>query len=238
MTLLQVNSLTTGHNGVAVVHDVNLMVERGEVVALLGANGAGKTTLLHTIAGLLPTINGTVFFNDQPVTGLSTHQIVRQGLSLLPENRGIFYQLTVAENLRLYKRQGGAVKVEEVFEYFPALKPLVERKAGLLSGGEQQMLSLGCRFIADPKLMLIDEMSLGLAPIIFQRMLPVLTQFAADRGVGVLLVEQHVHLALKSSSRAYVLNRGELTFSGTANALQNQRQFLESNYMGSTKQGE
>ncbi|MEY4246631.1 MAG: hypothetical protein RIS69_178 [Actinomycetota bacterium] len=238
MTLLQVNSLTTGHNGVAVVHDVNLMVESGEVVALLGANGAGKTTLLHTIAGLLPTINGTVFFNDQPVTGLSTHQIVRQGLSLLPENRGIFYQLTVAENLRLYKRQGGAVKVEEVFEYFPALKPLVERKAGLLSGGEQQMLSLGCRFIADPKLMLIDEMSLGLAPIIFQRMLPVLTQFAADRGVGVLLVEQHVHLALKSSSRAYVLNRGELTFSGTANALQNQRQFLESNYMGSTKQRE
>ena len=238
MTLLQVNSLTTGHNGVAVVHDVNLMVESGEVVALLGANGAGKTTLLHTIAGLLPTINGTVFFNDQAVTGLSTHQIVRQGLSLLPENRGIFYQLTVAENLRLYKRQGGAVKVEEVFEYFPALKPLVERKAGLLSGGEQQMLSLGCRFIADPKLMLIDEMSLGLAPIIFQRMLPVLTQFAADRGVGVLLVEQHVHLALKSSSRAYVLNRGELTFSGTANALQNQRQFLESNYMGSTKQRE
>jgi branched-chain amino acid transport system ATP-binding protein len=238
VTLLQVNSLTTGHNGVAVVHDVNLMVESGEVVALLGANGAGKTTLLHTIAGLLPTINGTVFFNDQPVTGLSTHQIVRQGLSLLPENRGIFYQLTVAENLRLYKRQGGAVKVEEVFGYFPALKPLVERKAGLLSGGEQQMLSLGCRFIADPKLMLIDEMSLGLAPIIFQRMLPVLTQFAADRGVGVLLVEQHVHLALKSSSRAYVLNRGELTFSGTANALQNQRQFLESNYMGSTKQGE
>lgn len=238
MTLLQVNSLTTGHNGVAVVHDVNLMVESGEVVALLGANGAGKTTLLHTIAGLLPAINGTVFFNDRPVTGLSTHQIVRQGLSLLPENRGIFYQLTVAENLRLYKRQGGAVKVEEVFEYFPALKPLVERKAGLLSGGEQQMLSLGCRFIADPKLMLIDEMSLGLAPIIFQRMLPVLTQFAADRGVGVLLVEQHVHLALKSSSRAYVLNRGELTFSGTANALQNQRQFLESNYMGSTKQRE
>lgn len=238
MTLLQVNSLTTGHNGVAVVHDVNLVVESGEVVALLGANGAGKTTLLHTIAGLLPAINGTVFFNDRPVTGLSTHQIVRQGLSLLPENRGIFYQLTVAENLRLYKRQGGEVKVEEVFEYFPALKPLVERKAGLLSGGEQQMLSLGCRFIADPKLMLIDEMSLGLAPIIFQRMLPVLTQFAADRGVGVLLVEQHVHLALKSSSRAYVLNRGELTFSGTANALQNQRQFLESNYMGSTKQRE
>ncbi|MDA2966354.1 MAG: ABC transporter ATP-binding protein [Actinomycetota bacterium] len=238
MTLLQVNSLTTGHNGVAVVHDVNLMVESGEVVALLGANGAGKTTLLHTIAGLLPAINGTVFLNDRLVTGLSTHQIVRQGLSLLPENRGIFYQLTVAENLRLYKRQGGAVKVEEVFEYFPALKPLVERKAGLLSGGEQQMLSLGCRFIADPKLMLIDEMSMGLAPIIFQRMLPVLTQFAADRGVGVLLVEQHVHLALKSSSRAYVLNRGELTFSGTANALQNQRQFLESNYMGSTKQRE
>ena len=221
-----------------VVEEASFTVMPRDKAGLVGRNGAGKTTLLHTIAGLLPAINGTVFFNDRPVTGLSTHQIVRQGLSLLPENRGIFYQLTVAENLRLYKRQGGAVKVEEVFEYFPALKPLVERKAGLLSGGEQQMLSLGCRFIADPKLMLIDEMSLGLAPIIFQRMLPVLTQFAADRGVGVLLVEQHVHLALKSSSRAYVLNRGELTFSGTANALQNQRQFLESNYMGSTKQRE
>ena len=157
---------------------------------------------------------------------------------MLPENRGIFYQLTVAENLRLYQRKGGSVSAADVIEYFPALAALLERKAGLLSGGEQQMLSLGCRFIADPKLMLIDEMSLGLAPIIFQRMLPVLTQFAADRGVGVLLVEQHVHVALKSASRAYVLNRGELTFSGTAHDLQNQSQFLESNYMGSAKQGE
>jgi branched-chain amino acid transport system ATP-binding protein len=238
VTLLQVNSLTTGHNGVAVVREVNLTVNSGEVVALLGANGAGKTTLLHTIAGLIPPISGAVLFNNQSITHLATHQIVRQGLSLLPENRGIFYQLTVAENLRMYKRQGGSVKVEEVFDYFPALKALVDRKAGLLSGGEQQMLSLGCRFIADPKLMLIDEMSLGLAPIIFQRMLPVLTKFASDRGVGVLLVEQHVHLALKSASRAYVLNRGELTFSGSSMELQNQRQFLESSYMGSTKQGE
>jgi branched-chain amino acid transport system ATP-binding protein len=187
---------------------------------------------------LNPEIRGTIAVLGQKVNGWSTHQIVRQGLSLLPENRGIFYQLTVAENLRLYQRKGGSVSTADVIEYFPALAALLERKAGLLSGGEQQMLSLGCRFIADPKLMLIDEMSLGLAPIIFQRMLPVLTQFAADRGVGVVLVEQHVHVALKSASRAYVLNRGELTFSGTAHDLQNQSQFLESNYMGSAKQGE
>jgi branched-chain amino acid transport system ATP-binding protein len=235
MTLLSVESLTAGYGGVPVLRDVSLHVESGEIVALLGANGAGKTTLLHTIAGLNPEIGGTIAISDQKVNGWSTHQIVRQGLSLLPENRGIFYQLTVAENLRLYQRKGGSVSATDVIEYFPALAALLERKAGLLSGGEQQMLSLGCRFIADPKLMLIDEMSLGLAPIIFQRMLPVLTQFAADRGVGVLLVEQHVHLALKSASRAYVLNRGELTFSGTAHDLQNQSQFLESNYMGSTK---
>ena len=238
MTFLAVKSLTAGYGGNSVVRNVSIHVERGEMVALLGANGAGKTTLLHAIAGLIPGIKGDITVSGKKVTGWSTHQIVRQGLSLLPENRGIFYQLTVAENLRLYQRKDGSVSVADVIEYFPALTALLERKAGLLSGGEQQMLSLGCRFIADPKLMLIDEMSLGLAPIIFQRMLPVLSRFAAERGVGVLLVEQHVHLALQSASRAYVLNRGEITFAGSSNELNEQRKFLESSYMGANKQGE
>lgn len=238
MTLLTVESLTAGYGGISVVRNVSIHVDRGEMVALLGANGAGKTTLLHTIAGLIPGIKGDITVSGKKVNGWSTHQIVRQGLSLLPENRGIFYQLTVAENLRLYQRKDGSVSVADVIKYFPALAALIERKAGLLSGGEQQMLSLGCRFIADPKLMLIDEMSLGLAPIIFQRMLPVLSRFAAERGVGVLLVEQHVHLALQSASRAYVLNRGEITFAGSSNELNEQRKFLESSYMGANKQGE
>lgn len=238
MTFLAVKSLTAGYGGNSVVRNVSIHVERGEMVALLGANGAGKTTLLHAIAGLIPGIKGDITVSGKKVNGWSTHQIVRQGLSLLPENRGIFYQLTVAENLRLYQRKDGSVSVADVIEYFPALTALLERKAGLLSGGEQQMLSLGCRFIADPKLMLIDEMSLGLAPIIFQRMLPVLSRFAAERGVGVLLVEQHVHLALQSASRAYVLNRGEITFAGSSNELNEQRKFLESSYMGANKQGE
>lgn len=238
MTLLTVESLTAGYGGISVVRNVSIHVASGEMVALLGANGAGKTTLLHTIAGLIPGIKGDITVSGKKVNGWSTHQIVRQGLSLLPENRGIFYQLTVAENLRLYQRKDGSVSVADVIEYFPALAALIERKAGFLSGGEQQMLSLGCRFIADPKLMLIDEMSLGLAPIIFQRMLPVLSRFAAERGVGVLLVEQHVHLALQSASRAYVLNRGEITFAGSSNELNEQRKFLESSYMGANKQGE
>ena len=180
MTLLSVESLTAGYGGISVVRDANIYVDSGEIVALLGANGAGKTTLLHTIAGLIPEISGDISVSGKKVNGWPTHRIIQQGLSLLPENRGIFFQLTVAENLRLYQRKSGSVSVLDILEYLPALGALLDRKAGLLSGGEQQMLSLGCRFIADPKLMMIDEMSLGLAPIIFQRMLPVLSRFVVD----------------------------------------------------------
>lgn len=238
MTLLSVESLTAGYGGISVVRDANIYVDSGEIVALLGANGAGKTTLLHTIAGLIPEISGDISVSGKKVNGWPTHRIIQQGLSLLPENRGIFFQLTVAENLRLYQRKSGSVSVLDILEYLPALGALLDRKTGLLSGGEQQMLSLGCRFIADPKLMMIDEMSLGLAPIIFQRMLPVLSRFVVDRGVGVLLVEQHVDMALNFASRGYVLNHGEITFSGSTRELQHQRQFLEASYMGSTKQAE
>ena len=216
---IQVQGLVKRYGEKTAVDGIDLTVESGEIFALLGPNGAGKTTLLHTIAGLLPTINGTVFFNDQPVTGLSTHQIVRQGLSLLPENRGIFYQLTVAENLRLYKRQGGAVKVEEVFEYFPALKPLVERKAGLLSGGEQQMLAIARALMSRPRLLLCDEPSLGLAPLITQELFAVLKSLNQQDGLSVLLVEQNANLALKVASKVYLLETGQVVASGTAEAI-------------------
>ena len=232
MSLLEIRDLTSGHGDVPAVHDVSLRVEAGEMVALLGANGAGKTTTLHTIAGLLPTMAGEILLDGTTISGLAPHKVSRLGLSLLPQDRGIFFQLTVAENLRLHQRSESEVKVDEIVGYFPALSELMSRKAGLLSGGEQQMLALGCRIIAGPRLLLIDEMSLGLAPIIFKRMLPVLAQISIDKGIGVLLVEQHVHLALKTSSRAYVLNRGRVTFDGSAVELAARPEFLETSYLG------
>lgn len=232
MSLLEVNQLTSGHGDVPAVHDVSLRVDAGEMVALLGANGAGKTTILHTVAGLLPTMSGQVLLDGTTISGIASHKISRLGLSLLPQDRGIFFQLTVAENLRLHQRSDANVSVEDIVGYFPALGTLMSRKAGLLSGGEQQMLALGCRIIAGPRMLLIDEMSLGLAPIVFKRMLPVLNQISRDKQIGVLLVEQHVHLALRASSRAYVLNHGRITFDGSAADLAAQPEFLASSYLG------
>lgn len=232
MSLLDVHELTTGHGDVPAVHDVSLRVEAGEMVALLGANGAGKTTILHTVAGLLPAMSGQVSLDGTTISGLASHKISRLGLSLLPQDRGIFFQLTVAENLRLHQRGDANVGVDDIVGYFPALANLMSHKAGLLSGGEQQMLALGCRIIAGPRLLLIDEMSLGLAPIVFKRMLPVLSQISSEKQIGVLLVEQHVHLALKASDRAYVLNRGRITFDGAAHELAARPEFLESSYLG------
>jgi len=231
MSLLDIQRLTSGHGDVPAVHDVSLRVEAGEMVALLGANGAGKTTILHTVAGLLPTMSGQIALDGTTISNLAPHKISRLGLSLLPQDRGIFFQLTVAENLRLHQRSESRVAVDDIVGYFPALAGLMARKAGLLSGGEQQMLALGCRIIAGPRLLLIDEMSLGLAPIIFKRLLPVLGDISRDKQI-VVLVEQHVHLALKASTRAYVLDHGRVTFDGSAADLAARPEFLESSYLG------
>lgn len=232
MSLLDIQELTSGHGDVPAVHDVSLRVESGEIVALLGANGAGKTTVLHTVAGLLPTMSGQVTLDGRPVNGLSPHKISRLGLALLPQDRGIFFHLTVGENLRLHHRAGSKVAIEDIVDYFPALGNLMHRKAGVLSGGEQQMLALGCRIIAAPRLLLIDEMSLGLAPIIFKGLLPILGEISRDKEIGVLLVEQHVHLALKASARAYVLDHGRITFDGSASDLASRPDFLARSYLG------
>lgn len=232
MSLLEVHGLTSGHGELAVVHDVSLRVDDGEIVSLLGANGAGKTTILHTISGLLPSMVGRVSLDGTSITGLPPQRISRLGLSLLPEDRGIFFQLTVAENLRLHQRTGSGVTNDDIVAYFPALEKLMTRPAGLLSGGEQQMLALGCRIIAVPRVLLLDEMSLGLAPIVFKRLLPVLGRIAHERRIAILLVEQHVHLALKVSARAYVLNRGRITFDGPSSDLATRPDFLETSYFG------
>ncbi len=206
--VLELRSLSAGYGDRAVVHEVELTVSSGEIVALLGANGAGKSTTLLTVAGELPPLGGEVRWLGSPITG-ALHKRARAGMAFVPEERSVLKSLSVKDNLLL-----GSGGIEPVIELFPELGALLHRSAGLLSGGEQQMLTLARALAGKPKALVLDEISLGLAPAIVERLFSALRRSADEDGVAILLVEQQARRALRYSDRWYLLRRGVIAASG------------------------
>jgi branched-chain amino acid transport system ATP-binding protein len=230
--LLTCEGVDAGYTkGRPVVRGFDLRLLSGEVTALLGPNGAGKTTLLTTLAGLLPRLGGTVALDGREVRGGRAREVARRGVVLVPDDRSLFTQLTVRDNLTLARRRQGST-VDQVLDFFPALGKRLKVAAGLLSGGEQQMLALGRAMIQDPRVLLVDELSMGLAPVIVEGLLPVVRRIAEDTGAAVVLVEQHVRLALGVADRAVVLVHGETVLSDSAGRLAADPGLLERAYLG------
>ena len=229
--VLQLGGLRCGYGSAAVVDSLDLTVRSGEIVAVLGRNGVGKTTTMLTIAGLLPALGGSILLDGDDVTSASAGVRARRGLAMVPDGRGLFASLSVREHLRLARSAAG-VKDDPSFQWFPQLAALANRRAALLSGGEQQQLAIACALVRRPKVLLVDELSLGLAPIIVAELLPLVRRLASEVGCGVVVVEQYVDQVLAVADFGIVLGHGGVKMSGTASDLLASRQALVSAYLG------
>ncbi|WP_054814751.1 ABC transporter ATP-binding protein [Nocardia arizonensis] len=231
---LSIEGMTVGYGGVPAVRDLDIRVRPGEILALLGPNGAGKTTTLLASVGALPLLAGRITALGAPLDS-RVERNARRGVVLVPDSRGVFHRLSVDDNLRLARRRNGP-SVEDVFDYFPKLATMRSRGCGTLSGGEQQMLALAKALLCQPKILLIDELSLGLSPIAVEDLLPRLRTIADDRHMAVLLVEQHIELALSIADSAVVLHHGRVALTGSASELRARRDMVEAAYFGNLEE--
>jgi branched-chain amino acid transport system ATP-binding protein len=224
MALLEVNDIHTYYDAIHALKGITVSVDEGEIVTLIGANGAGKSTTLNSICGLYHPRSGTIYLDGEPIHELPAHEIVQRGLSQAPEGRQVFGRLTVTENLKMgaYTRtdkEGIRIDMERVFELFPRLKERAKQVSGTLSGGEQQMLAIGRALMASPRLLLLDEPSMGLAPLLVEAIFDTIRAINAQ-GTTILLVEQNASIALSLAQRGYVLETGKIVLQDTAEALQ------------------
>ena len=234
--ILEIRSLVVSYGGIEAVKGIDLDVEQGKIVTLIGSNGAGKSTTLKTIAGLVKPKSGSITFHGEPLLGKSTDQIVSRGVTLVPEGRRVFPNLTVAENLRIgayLRKQNIQDDLNRVYELFPRLKEREWQLAGTLSGGEQQMLAVGRALMAKPQLIMMDEPSLGLAPIVVRGIFDIIREINAQ-GITVLLIEQNANMALKIADRAYVMQTGQITMSGSGRELAENEE-VKAAYLGKSK---
>jgi branched-chain amino acid transport system ATP-binding protein len=224
MALLEVRDIRTRYGAIEALKGISLTVDAGEVVTLIGSNGAGKSTTLRSISGLTPASSGTITFGGQDITQVPAHEIVGRGIALAPEGRHCFPRMTVLENLELgaHQRRGPGVAQDfkRVYELFPLLKERESQKAGTMSGGEQQMLAIGRALMASPKLLMLDEPSLGIAPLVVQRIYQTIGEINRS-GVAILLVEQNANYALDAASRGYVLETGHVALANDSASLRN-----------------
>ena len=239
MSMLEVTDLCVNYGGIKALKGISFSVEEGQICTLIGANGAGKSTALRAISGLVPVKSGSIRFKDQEIAGLDTQRVVERGVVLVPEGRRVFDNLTVLENLKIgaYLRKdsaGIARDIEYVYSLFPRLKERHWQSAGTLSGGEQQMLAVGRAMMAKPKLLMMDEPSLGLAPLIVKGIFEIITRLSRESGTTILLIEQNAAAALKAADYGYVIETGEIKIEGAGEQILNDPRIQEA-YLGKEK---
>ena len=239
MSMLEVTDLCVNYGGIKALKGISFSVEEGQICTLIGANGAGKSTALRAISGLVPVKSGSIRFRNQEIAGLDTQKVVEKGVVLVPEGRRVFDNLTVLENLKIgaYLRKDSAAiarDIEYVYSLFPRLKERHWQSAGTLSGGEQQMLAVGRAMMARPKLLMMDEPSLGLAPLIVKGIFEIITRLSRESGTTILLIEQNAAAALKAADYGYVIETGEIKIEGAGEQLLNDPRVQEA-YLGKEK---